>query len=488
MRRSPNRRTANSQRSESREVKTLPTSLPSGSLPKSSWRQLRDRCRAQKIWLCVFFLSCLSSIANAIPSTENWKTESGAGVYFVRIDSLPMVDVVIQAKAGSCFDPPDQRGLAELTAATLNSGIQAQGAEAAYDEGRIADGFARVGAEYSTSVDMERAKIYLRVLSAPEQSDPALNLVEKMLERPAFVPEVVERKKQIALGRLQDELLLPGIQARRALVAELYPEHPCGQLVTQASLAQVTAHGVQDFYRQHYAAPRVNIVLVGDLTPARARDIAERLSRNLPQDIDEQPASIPEAHRGQKPEELRIAHPAQQAHIHIGQITLTPEHPDYLALMLANHVFGGRGLTSQLMQVIREENGLAYSVYSQLALPGKSGVFILTLQTRRDQADKASALAKKMLQSWIDTGPSSPELAAAKQYLIRAFPASLSSNAKYREELLNMAQHGLPLNYLENWQDQIRQIRLADVRAALRRHLDPKAMVTVIVGVDATAE
>ena len=179
---------------------------------------------------------------------------------------------------------------------------------------------------------------------------------------------------------------------------------------------------------------------------------------------------------------LRIPFDSAQAHVLLGQPGIRRSDPDYFPLLVGNYILGGGGFVSRLTQAVREDRGLSYSVYSGFAPGLHEGAFTLGLQTRPDQADQALGVAREVLRQYLAEGPTEAELQAAKDNLVGGFPLRIDNNRKLLENVANMARHHLPLDYLDTWTEHIQRVTVAEVRAAMARHLQPERMVTVLVG------
>jgi zinc protease len=131
---------------------------------------------------------------------------------------------------------------------------------------------------------------------------------------------------------------------------------------------------------------------------------------------------------------------------------------------------------------VREKRGLSYSVSSYFAPGLHAGAFILGLQTRPDQSADAVRVSRSVVEKFVAEGPTEAELQAAKDNLIGGFALRIDSNRKLLDNLANIALHGLPLDYLDTWTQQVEKVTLADIRAAFQRKLQPQTMATVVVG------
>jgi zinc protease len=155
---------------------------------------------------------------------------------------------------------------------------------------------------------------------------------------------------------------------------------------------------------------------------------------------------------------------------------------DFFSLFVANHPFGGSGFASRLVEVIREQRGLAYSVSSYFSPMRQRGPFLMSLQTRTDQTDEALSLLRSELDKYVAEGPGKEELEASISNITGSFPLDLDSNSKLLGFLAMIGFYDLPHDYLDTYLDNIRKVDRDDVREVLKRRIDVDNMVTVIVG------
>lgn len=425
--------------------------------------------------LLAFLALIGSQIALAGVAIEHWVSPAGARVYFVRSDALPILDVQVDFAAGAMFDPAKRAGLAALTLAVLDLGA------GKLDENTIADRLADVGAQLGAHADSDRASVVLRTLVAPDKREPALDLLRTVLGAPRFDPAVVAREQARTIASLKEALTRPDTIAGKAFWQALYPDHPYGRQATPESIAAIARQDVVDFYRRYYNARNAGITIVGQITRAEAEAIAQTLAAALPPG-DAAPLPPPPAVPEQSTR--RIAHPATQSHLYIGMPAIRRGDPDFFPLLVGNYSLGGGGFVSRLMQEVRDKRGFAYSVYSYFAPLRQNGPFQIGLQTKRSQAQDALQLTRSLLDTFLKEGPSEAELAAAKANLSGSFPLRLDSNKKILDNVANIGFYGLPLDYLDHYQERIQAVTVADVRQAFARHVRPEHLVTILVAAD----
>ena len=222
-------------------------------------------------------------------------------------------------------------------------------------------------------------------------------------------------------------------------------------------------------------------MIVGDVSNKQAKLIAEELSKGLP--INKNIKDIPDVKKVTK-QDVRISHPAKQAHLYYGVPIMKRNDPDFFPLYVGNHVLGGSGFGSRLTYEIREKKGLVYSVYSYFMPLSKKGPFEVALQTSKDQVDEAMGLIKTTIQGFIENGPSESELQASKDNITGGFALRFGSNQKIMNYVSMMAFYNYPLDYLKTYTDKVNAVTVDQIKTAFKKRVDLNEFSTVIVGVD----
>ncbi|MBK7899460.1 MAG: insulinase family protein [Azonexus sp.] len=419
-------------------------------------------------------LAC-APLARAGVAIEHWVSPSGARVFYVASRGLPILDVQVDFAAGSMFDPQGKSGTAALTRALLDLGA------GDLDENALADRLADVGAVLSGGADTDRASVALRTLAASDKRGPALEVMRAVLTAPRYDAAIFQREQARTVTSLKDALTRPDAIGGRAFWKALYPDHPYGRQSSPESVAALSRDEVLSFYRSHYTARNASVTLVGDLSRAEAETIAEALVAGLPAGAVAALPAPPSSPKGGRDD---VAHPAAQAHIMVGLPTVERGNPDFFPLLVGNYTLGGGGFVSRLMKEVRDKRGYAYSVYSYFAPLKQAGPFQIGLQTKRSQARDALAVSLDVLKAFLAEGPTAQELEAAKANLTGSFPLRLDSNKKILDNVANIGFYGLPLDYLDRYQEKIAAVSAADVRRAFARHVRIESLVTVTVAAD----
>lgn len=427
-------------------------------------------CRHLIAWLLV-----IPAAVSANLEFESWTTPNGARVYLVQQNALPMVDIRVVFDAGSARDD-GAAGIATLTNSLLDEGAGGLTAQ------QLAEAFESVGAQTSLDALRDMASVGVRSLSDEKYLDSALRHFKKILTQPDFPQTAFDRQLARFKIAVKSREQSPADIADETFYKALYGDHPYAtpSAGTTESLNTITRDAVAAFYKRYYVASNAVIAIVGDVDRKQAEDLVNQLVSGL--DGGEKAPALPEVPRLEQAQTIYVDYPSAQSHIFIGQPGVKRGQDKYFDLYVANHPFGGSGFASRLVETVREENGLAYSVYSYFSPMRVAGPFIMGMQTRNDQVGKALDLLDKELRKYVDEGAEKQELQDSISNITGSFPLNLDSNSKLLSYIAMMGFYNLPTDYLDTYLDNVRAVTTDSARAAFAEMINPDKLVTVIVG------
>lgn len=438
--------------------------------------QSRSRFPRTRAAIALAIMLATAPVA-AAPEIEQWTTDNGARVLFVQAPEIPMVDARVTFDAGSARDG-DHPGIARLTSNLLMSGTEDRDTDA------VARALEREGAEVSTGSARDMAWIKLRSLSDAEQLEPVMSLVGELLARPAFPEGELGRLAEQQRTGLREQEQSPGGVADRLFREALYGDHPYGQdpLGTRESLEAIDREAVQGFHAEYYVAANANIAIVGDIDVERAKELARTLVGDLPS--GESAPALPPVPELEEDRTIEESFPSTQAHVKIGRPGVARGYEQWPELYVANHVLGGGGFTSRLYDEVRSKRGLVYGVYSHFSPMAQTGPFRIQLQTRGDQVDEALDVVHEVFNGFHAEGPSAEEVEDSILNITGGFPLRIDSNDDITGYLGMMGFYDLPVDYLERFPEQVRDVDADSAHAAFLDALGQRPRVTVIVGGD----
>ncbi len=421
----------------------------------------------------VFGLVLFSLPALAGVQIETWQTSNGAKVLFVESKQLPMLDVEIAFDAGSARDG-DRWGLASMTSGLIGT------ATSQLNEDQISQGFNEIGAQTGSSVNRDSASVSLRTLTRQPIMDKALALFAATLSDAEFDRSVYEREMKRAKIALQQRSVKPQVIANDKLWETLYQGHPYGHPVsgTIESIKMFKLDDLKAFYERYYVAANATIAMVGNISREKAEKIAEQLVQGL--DKGQKPDALPQP-KTVESQDIQIKFDSTQTYYSLTQLGVERGNSDYIPLFVGNHILGGSGFGSLLMEEVREKRGLVYSVYSYFAPKRVAGPFLIGLSTKNASAYEADQVVKETLDAFMD-GFSQEKLDAIKENLIGGFPLRIDSNGKILGYLSMIGFYGLPLDYLDWFPKEVEKVSKQDVLKAWQKHIQPDNMVKIMVG------
>jgi zinc protease len=426
------------------------------------------------LWSSAFLLLAAGGL-QAGPEIQTWQTDSGGRVLFVPSPELPMVDVNVVFDAGSARDG-GRSGLASMTAAMLTQGAGDWNAD------EIAARLENVGASLSADADRDKTTVSLRSLTRQPALNTAVETLSVLLSAPSFPDADLERLRRNRLISLRQDEESPRTVGQKALYRNLFGSHPyaADPSGTTETISDLAREELVEFYRRHYTGANAVVAIVGALDRPQAEDLANRITAGLPQ--GEPPPALPAVSDLDSAQVEKISFPSSQTTVMAGQPGMRRGDPDYFVLYVGNHILGGSGLVSLLMEEIREKRGLSYSTYSYFLPLAQPGPFLMGLQTKNSQAGQAQEVMLDTLRRFIEAGPSEEQLTAAKKNITGGFPLRIASNADIVGYLAMIGFYNLPLDYLDRFTDRIEAVTAEQIKDVFTRRVHPERLAIVVVG------
>ena len=449
--------------------------------------------------LALCALSLTPAYAADAPLPTAFFSEAGVRVLHLQTSGPAILDIALEVKAGSRYDPPNKAGVADLTSGLIGVALAPGLGQPAVEEAAHGREASRLALQRSVSAGSDWASMRIRALADEADRAAVIDWVGQSLARPSFAQALVERERAASVQSLADQLAQPQTRATRALWASMYPGHPYGLRPTPESLSSITPADLEAFYQANWRPERMRMAIVGPVTQAEARRIADALLRPLVQSHAQWPAVAQQAATARVPSaaasraallaRLGPATPqvlpmdTAQAHIWLGMpVVQRSERDDSMVLQVANHILGGGGFAALLTEEIREKRGLAYSVFSAVRPQVDAGPFFIGMQTQQAKAEESLEVIRATLKDFIEKGPTPQQLDAARKNLLGGYALQIDSNSKLLNQLAAMAAYDLPLDTLQTYTQRVQAVTAEDIRRVLRERIDLNRLQTVLVG------
>lgn len=397
---------------------------------------------------------------------------SGARVVTETLPNVRSVTLGFWVGAGSRDESPEVYGAAHLLEHLLFKGNERWGARG------IAEAFDAVGGEANAFATKEYTCAYARVLD--EDVPLALEILWAMVMEPSMRAEHLESEKRVVLEEIAMLEDSPEDLVHQVAMEKLLGDHPLGHEImgTVESVSQITREPLARFHDRYYIAPRLVVAAAGNVDHVQVADwVGEQLSR---------PAEVPPPRSLSEPQAQgglgQVTKPVEQTHISVIAPGYPRDHEGRFALGVLDNLLGG-GMASRLFQEIREERGLAYSVYSFRASYTETGVFGVYAATAPSNADEVRKIIEAELDKVVEEGITAEELERAKGHMKGGLVLGLEDPSSRMTRLGKNEVCESPILSMDELIERVEAVTIADVSKVAIDVLS-SGRVTAIVGPD----
>jgi len=415
-----------------------------------------------------------------LPQTTRATLDNGLTVIVMPMQRLPLVDFRLVVRSGAVDDPAGKEGLARLTADLMPQGAGKRGAQ------EVAEAIDFVGGTLSSSAGTEQLVVSCEVLT--KDVDIGLELFRDVIVSPTFPAEEFERKKSEALGAIASSKDDPASVASVEMLPFLMGDSPLAHAAMgwERSVSTLTRDDVTAFHRRHVVPGNAILAVVGDVDPqAVMRDIEKAFAGwqagSGPQAIGYQPFES-----GGRAVRIVNKPEVTQTQVRMACAAVARNHPDYYALRVANVILGA-GFTSRLIDEIRVNQGLTYSISSGFSHYRNAGAFSVSTFTKNEQVRKIIDETLAVISRLVDEGPTAEEVTKGKRYITGLFPLGLQAPDQLAAQLVDIEFHGLDDDYIEAFAGKIDAVTMDDVRRVLAEHFCVDDLKILVVSNPETA-
>jgi predicted Zn-dependent peptidase len=357
---------------------------------------------------------------------RNEKLPNGLTLITESIPHVRSVSVGVWLKRGSRHEPASLNGISHFIEHLVFKGTETRSAR------EIALAMDSVGGQMDAFTTKEYTCFYAKVLD--EHLPETVDLLSDIVLHPKFDPEEVERERKVVLEEIRMVEDTPDELVYDLFAGKFYGGNPLGRPIqgTVTTLAGLSRGRVLRFFKDIYRPDNIVVAAAGNLRH-------DRLARIVRKAFGGMRPGNGQARRVRRPRPRpgvvrRTKRELEQAHVLMGLPAYPEDYRDRYALFVLNTLLGGT-MSSRLFQKIREQRGLAYSVYSAVNGFIDTGFLMIYVATRPDQAGGAIRLIRDELRDLREAGPSDAELEVAKEHLKGSLMLSLESTSSRMSNL-----------------------------------------------------
>lgn len=423
-------------------------------------------------------LAGLAVVLLAVPALAEVKVQQvtsprGLHAWLVEEHALPFTALEIRFRGGTSLDRPGKRGETRLMAALIEEGAGDLDAQA-FAEAREA-----LAAEFSFDAWDDALSVSARFLT--ENRDASVKLLKSALTRTRFDQDAVDRVRAQVVSIIQSEDKDPDAIAGRVFDELAFGDHPYGSSRngTVESVSALTREDMFDAQDRVMARDRVYVSAVGDITAAELGALMDDLLGELPEIGGLIP---PRAELLLPPGVSVVGYDSPQSVVVFGQEGIRRDAPDFFAAFVLNHILGGQGFASRLMEEVREKRGLTYGIGTYLAPMDLAETWQGSFASANEKVAEAIGVVRTEWARIAAEGVSDAELQAAKTYLTGSYPLRFDGNGPIADILVGMQLDGLPVDYLVNRNSYVEAVTAEDIKRVAGGLLNADDLRFVVVG------
>jgi len=397
---------------------------------------------------------------------------NGIRVVTERMPHVRSIAVGIWIGTGSREEELHETGLSHFVEHMVFKGTKNRTAE------EIAKSVDSIGGGLDAFTSKELVSYNVKVLD--EHLPKAFDVISDLVRNPLFEPNDIEKEKGVILEELKMEVDNPEYLIHEIFSSRFWKGHALGRSIlgTKQTIRSFDRDMIEGYYKQFYTPANILVTAAGNLSHKKLTRLAEDYLGDL------KPRRARKAQEKPQPHAPLVFHnknSLEQVHVYLGVPSIAMPHESRFACYILNAILGG-GMSSRLFQNIREKQGLAYTVYSELAMYRDAGCMLVYAGTSLKSAEKVVKSIVHELHEVSATLVTEEELRRAKDHLKGSFVLSLESTSSRMNNLARQELYFKRFFSLDEMLERIEQVTAAEVQALAQQFFNPKQMAVAMLG------
>jgi predicted Zn-dependent peptidase len=397
---------------------------------------------------------------------------NGIRVVTEHMPHVRSVSVGLWIGTGSREESPEQTGISHFIEHMVFKGTKNRSAE------QIARSVDSIGGGLDAFTSKELVSYNVKVLD--EHLPEAFDVVADLVRNPLFLKEDIEKEKGVILEELKMEVDNPEYLIHEIFSSNFWKGSALGRpiLGTKQTIRAFDQDLVERYYRQYYTPSNILITAAGNLNHRRLVQLAEDHFSDLKPRRKPTLESTPRPHA---PLVFKNKNSLEQVHVYLGVPSIPMPHESRFACYILNAILGG-GMSSRLFQNIREKQGLAYTVYSELTMYRDAGCMLIYAGTSLRSAGKVVESIVHELRELVDHLVTEEEMRRAKDHLKGSFVLGLESTSSRMGNLARQELYFKRFFSLDEMLERIEKVTAKEVQALAQQFFDPQSMAVAMLG------
>lgn len=400
---------------------------------------------------------------------------NGMILYLREDHRYPEVSISGIIRTGSAYEKKNRYGVAGLTGTVMRTGGTKD-----YTPEKLNEELEFMAATLETSIGVESGGIYLTVISP--QLDKGLDLFAQVLRYPRFDKDELElAKSQIKAGLKRRNERASNI-GRLEFYGRVYSDYSYGWEYEWDVIKNIDRKDLIAWHKRFYRPNNMMFAVVGDFKKEEIIKAFNKRFGDWPKGkVDF--TGLQEVKMKFIPGIFYAEKKQDQSYIRLGHLGVKRTNPDVYALKVMDFILGSGGFRSMLMEKVRSDEGLAYSVGSYFnttsRVHGTSGAYS---STRADATVKALELILSIIKKMRTEKVSKERLVEAKSSIVNSFLFEFKTPTQQTLKLMMLEYNDMPRDYYEKYTDRIKAVTVGEVLRVAKKYLQPDKLTIIIVG------
>ncbi len=398
--------------------------------------------------------------------------KNGVRVISEEMGHVRSVSLGVWIRTGSRRETSEENGISHFIEHMLFKGTKKRSAE------EIARSVDSIGGGLDAFTAKEMVSYNTKVLD--EHLPIAFDVLADMVRNPLFREEDIEKEKGVILEELKMDVDNPEYLLHEIFSSNFYKDHPLGKPIigSKDTIRAFDRDMIDSYFQRYYSPSNILITAAGNLNHAALVDLAREHFEDLKFGGQLAPEVAPVPHARLV---FRDKKSLEQTHLYMGVPAYPFPHELRFACYTLNTILGG-GMSSRLFQNIREKQGLAYAVYSELSMYRDTGCMAIYAGTAVETAGKVIDSIVKEFREMKENLVPAEELRRAKDNLKGSFMLGLESTSSRMGNLARQDLYFQRFFTLDEMLESIEAVTAEQVREIAREFFNPKNITLAVLG------
>jgi predicted Zn-dependent peptidase len=414
----------------------------------------------------------MTNAVQALRDIEIATLKNGVRVISEEMGHVRSVSLGVWIRTGSRRETSEENGISHFIEHMLFKGTKNRSAE------EIARSVDSIGGGLDAFTAKEMVSYNTKVLD--EHLPVAFDVLADMVRNPLFREEDIEKEKGVILEELKMEVDNPEYLLHDIFSSNFYKDHPLGKPIigSKDTIRGFDREMIGSYFQRYYSPSNILITAAGNLNHAQLVELARQHFEDLPINGKLAPEVAPVPHARLV---FRNKTSLEQTHLYMGVPAYPFPHELRFACYTLNTILGG-GMSSRLFQNIREKQGLAYAVYSELSMYRDTGCMAIyagtAVETCRQVIDSIVKEFRELKENLVPA----EELRRAKDNLKGSFMLGLESTSSRMGNLARQDLYFQRFFTLDEMLESIEAVTAEQVQKIAREFFNPKNITLAVLG------